>query len=35
MMSDVDSCQRFVDASFLDVGVGASGDAYIVTIGAE
>jgi hypothetical protein len=35
MMTDVDSCQRFVNASFLDIGVGASGDGYIVTIGAE
>jgi hypothetical protein len=35
MMSDVDSCQRFVDAMFLDVGAAASGDGYVVTIGAE
>jgi hypothetical protein len=35
MMSDLDSCQRFVNANFLDVGVGASGDSHIVTIGAE
>jgi hypothetical protein len=35
MMNDVDSCQRFVNADFLDIGVGASGDSHIVTIGVE
>jgi uncharacterized protein YkwD len=35
MMLDADSCQRFVDATFLDIGVGVAGDVYVVTIGAE
>ena len=35
MLSDVDSCQRFVDGAFLDVGIGASGDVHIVTIAGE
>jgi hypothetical protein len=35
MLTDVDSCQRFVDAEFLDVGIGAAGEVQIVTIGAE
>jgi hypothetical protein len=35
MMADVDSCQRFVDATFLDVGVGVAGAVHVVTIGAE
>jgi hypothetical protein len=35
MMSDIDSCQRFVNAAFLDVGVGSAGSVQIVTIGAE
>jgi hypothetical protein len=35
MLMDVDSCQRFVDAEFLDVGVGAAGVVQIITIGVE
>jgi len=35
MLADVDSCARFVDDTFLDVGVGSSADAHVVTIGAE
>jgi len=35
MLSDVDSCARFVDDAFLEVGVGSSADASVVTIGAE
>lgn len=35
MLTDVDSCQRFVDAAFVDVGIGAAGEVQIVTIGAE
>lgn len=35
MLSDVDSCQRFTDAAFVDLGVGTSGDSYIVTLGSE
>jgi hypothetical protein len=35
MLSDIDSCQRFVDAAFLDIGVGAAGQVHIITIGGE
>jgi uncharacterized protein YkwD len=35
MLSDVDSCGRFVNAAFVEVGVGASAEASVVTIGSE
>ena len=35
MLSDLDSCSRFVDAAFADIGVGVLADAYVITTGAE
>ncbi len=35
MLSDVDSCARFVNGSFVEVGVGNAGDAYVITIASE
>jgi uncharacterized protein YkwD len=35
MLSDADSCNRFVNASFVEVGVGNAEDAYVVTIASE
>jgi hypothetical protein len=35
MLADADSCSGLTDAVLQDVGVGASGHAYVVTLGAE
>lgn len=35
MLSMSDPCRRFVDASFVDVGIGVSGDVKVMTLAAE
>jgi len=35
MLTGLESCSGLTDASLADVGVGVSGDAYVVTLGSE
>lgn len=35
MMDMTDPCRRFVDATFLNVGIGVAGNVKIVTLAAE